>query len=237
MRWRSRRQDDVATDPRSLATQARTRRPKLRIKAALLASPASSTSGLDVYCRQGVGAGGRGATGLTSGSGGGEHRARTGRETCRDQLRSLSALLANDLEIKEQIRAWLIADTALVSGRVHIAVFAGHVVLVGVVTSQASVQKFISDARSVPGVLRAVSRPTSRRCRRSMPILRFPTSTFGISDFELRLNLVRRRKARRGKKFSFACLASLPQPSGYALAGSPFPSIGPKSIYNLTAFR
>ena len=46
---------------------------------------------------------------------------------------------------------------ALVSGRVDIAVFAGHVVLVGVVNSQASVQRFIADARSVPGVVSVTS--------------------------------------------------------------------------------
>jgi osmotically-inducible protein OsmY len=63
----------------------------------------------------------------------------------------------SDIAIKEQIRATLIADPALVSGRVDIAVFAGHVVLVGVVTSQASVQKFISDASSVPGVVSVTS--------------------------------------------------------------------------------
>jgi osmotically-inducible protein OsmY len=63
----------------------------------------------------------------------------------------------SDIAIKEQIRAVLIADPALVSGRVDIAVFAGHVVLVGVVDSRANVQKFISDARSVPGVVSVTS--------------------------------------------------------------------------------
>jgi BON domain len=41
----------------------------------------------------------------------------------------------SDIAIKEQIRAALISDPALVSSRVDIAVYAGHVVLVGVVES------------------------------------------------------------------------------------------------------
>jgi len=47
----------------------------------------------------------------------------------------------SDIAIKEEIRATLIADPALVSGRVDIAVFAGHVVLIGVVDSRANVEK------------------------------------------------------------------------------------------------
>src|SRR5215831_17505895 len=63
----------------------------------------------------------------------------------------------NDIETKEKIRALLIADPVLVSGRVDIGVYAGHVVLVGVATSQANVQRFISDARSVSGVRSVMS--------------------------------------------------------------------------------
>jgi len=45
---------EVATDPRSLVTQATDTQAELQIKAALLASPVRGTSGIDVYCRQGV---------------------------------------------------------------------------------------------------------------------------------------------------------------------------------------
>src|SRR5438093_1154817 len=54
----------------------------------------------------------------------------------------------SDVAVKEQIRTVLIADPVLVSGRVDIAVYAGHVVLVGVVASRVNVEKFISDARA-----------------------------------------------------------------------------------------
>ena len=45
---------DVAADPRSIATQATDTEVEVQIRAALLASPVSGTSGLDVYCRQGI---------------------------------------------------------------------------------------------------------------------------------------------------------------------------------------
>ena len=63
----------------------------------------------------------------------------------------------NDVAIKERIRAVLIADPVLVSSRVDIAVYAGHVRLVGAVASRVNVEKFISDARSVSGVVSMTS--------------------------------------------------------------------------------
>src|SRR4029450_6879619 len=58
---------------------------------------------------------------------------------------------------KHRISAVLIPDPALVSSRVAIGVYAGHVVLVGAVPSRANVQKFISDARLVSGVVSVTS--------------------------------------------------------------------------------
>ena len=86
---------EVATDPRSVLTQATDTQAEVQIKAALLASPVRGTSGIDVYCRQGVVVlVGVVPPGLASGSGGGEHRAPdSGREASRDVLRALSALL------------------------------------------------------------------------------------------------------------------------------------------------
>jgi osmotically-inducible protein OsmY len=60
---------------------------------------------------------------------------------------------ASDFAIKEKIRAMLVADPTLVSGRVDIAVYGGHVVLVGVVDSRARADAFIADARAVSGVV------------------------------------------------------------------------------------
>jgi len=145
---------DVAADPRSIATQATDTEVEVQIKAALLASPVSGTSGLDVYCRQGIvvlaglvppgSQAGRAAVDIA--------RQTSGVKRVETFFVSHRPSWESDLETKEQIRALLIADPALVSSRVDIAVYAGHVVLVGVATSRANVQKFISDARSVSGV-------------------------------------------------------------------------------------
>ena len=144
---------EVATDPRSLVTQATDTQAELQIKAALLASPVRGTSGIDVYCRQGVVA----LVGVVPpGSQAGQAAVSIVRQT--SGVKRVETYFVpsrpsweSDIAIKEEIRATLIADPVLVSGRVDIAVYAGHVVLVGVVDSRANVQKFISDARSVSG--------------------------------------------------------------------------------------
>ena len=150
---------NVATDPRSVLTQATDTEAEVQIKAALVASPVRGTSGIDVYCRQGVVV----LVGVVPpGSQAGQAAVSIARQT--PGVRRVETYFVpsrpsweSDIGIKEQIRATLIADPALVSGRVDIAVFAGHVVLIGVVNSQASVQKFISDASSVPGVVSVTS--------------------------------------------------------------------------------
>jgi hypothetical protein len=127
---------DVATDPRSLATQATDTQAELQIKTALVASPVRGTSGQAAVsiARQTPGV----------------RRVETYFVPSRPSWET-------NIGIKEQIRASLIADPALVSGRVDIAVYAGHVVLVGVVDSRANVQKFIADANSVSGVVSVTS--------------------------------------------------------------------------------
>jgi osmotically-inducible protein OsmY len=150
---------EVATDPRSLVTQATDTEVEVQIKAALLASPVSGTSGIDVYCRQGVVV----LAGMVpSGSQAGRAAVDIARQTpnvkrVETYFVSRRPSWEDDVVIKERIRAVLIADPDLVSGRVDVAVYAGHVVLVGVVPSRANVQKFISDARSVSGVVSVTS--------------------------------------------------------------------------------
>jgi hyperosmotically inducible protein len=150
---------EVATDPRSLVTQATDTEAEVQIKAALLASPVNGTSGLDVYCRQGVvvvagmvppgSQAGRAAVDIA--------RKAPSVKRVETYFVSRRPSWESDLAIKEQIRAVLVADPVLVSSRVDIAVYAGHVVLVGAVASRVNVQKFISDARSVSGVVSVTS--------------------------------------------------------------------------------
>ena len=150
---------EVATDPRSVLTQATDTQAEVQIKAALLASPVRGTSGIDVYCRQGVVV----LVGVVPpGSQAGQAAVSIARQT--SGVKRVETYFVpsrpsweSDIAIKEQIRAALIADPALVSGRVDIAVYAGHVVLVGVVDSRANVQKFIADANSVSGVVSVTS--------------------------------------------------------------------------------
>jgi osmotically-inducible protein OsmY len=144
----------VATDVRSLATQETDTQAEVQLKAALLASPVNGTSGIDLWCRRGVMV----LAGVVPpGSQAGKEAVRLARETpgvTRVETHFVSARPSwtSDFEIKEAIRAKLIGDPALTSGRVDIGVYAGHVVLVGVVTSSQSAQRFAADARAVTGV-------------------------------------------------------------------------------------
>ena len=149
----------TATDLRSLSTQESDAQVEVQLKAALLASPAKGTSGIDVFCRQGIVV----LAGVVpSSSSAGQEAVRLARDTAgvkRVEAYFVSARPSwtSDFEIKEKIRAALVADPALVSGRVDIGVYAGHVVLVGIVASSQRVQQFEADARSVSGVTSVTS--------------------------------------------------------------------------------
>jgi osmotically-inducible protein OsmY len=145
----------VATDLRSVSTQAADAGIEASITTALLASPVQGTGSLSVFCRRGVVV----LAGVVPrGSSAGTAAVRIARETSgvmrvetffvRTQPSSIT-----DFEIKEKIKATLIADPQLVEGRVDVGVYAGHVVLVGVVGSWQKADDFIEDARSVDGVV------------------------------------------------------------------------------------
>jgi len=144
----------VATDLRSLSTQETDTQAEIQLKAALLASPVRGTSGIDVYCRQGTMV----LAGVVPpGSQAGQEAVRLARQT--PGVKRVETFFVasrpswiSDLEIKEEIRAKLIADPSLISGRVDIGVYAGHVMLVGVVGSPEKAQQFTAVARSVSGV-------------------------------------------------------------------------------------
>jgi osmotically-inducible protein OsmY len=145
----------VATDLRSLPTQETDTQAEVQLKAALLASPVNGTGGIDVYCRRGVMV----LAGVVpSGSSAGQEAVRLARQTsgvARVETFFVNARpsWASDLEVKEEIRAKLIADPGLISGRVDIGVYAGHVMLVGVVESPQKARQFEAIARSVPGAV------------------------------------------------------------------------------------
>jgi len=145
----------VATDERSIATQASDTDIEAQIKAALLESPVPGTGNLDVTCRQGIVL----LAGVVPpGSPAGHAAVQIARGT--PGVRGVETFFVaaqpsqvNDLEIKAKIKAAFVADPNITSGRVDIAVYAGHVVLIGVVPGEEQVEEFISDAQSVPGVV------------------------------------------------------------------------------------
>ena len=149
----------TATDLRSLSTQETDTQAELQIKGALLASPVRGTSGIDVWCRQGVVV----LAGVVPpGSSAGQEAVRLARETpgvkrVETYFVGARPSWTSDLEIKEEIRAKLIADPDLISGRVDTGVYAGHVVLVGVVASRQKAEQFAATARSVSGVVSVTS--------------------------------------------------------------------------------
>jgi osmotically-inducible protein OsmY len=145
----------VATDVRSVATQASDTQIEAQIKAALVTDPVAGTGSLAVYCRLGVVL----IAGVVPpGSTAGREAVRVARETAgvrRIETFFVPAQPAplQDLAIKEKIKATLVADPNVVEGRVDVAVYGGHVVLVGVLTSWSKVDEFVDDARSVNGVV------------------------------------------------------------------------------------
>jgi hyperosmotically inducible protein len=149
----------TATDERSLTTQATDTESEVQIKASLAASPVQGTSGIDVFCRQGIVV----LAGVVRpGSSAGQEAVRVSRATpgvkrVETYFVPSRPSWTNDFEIKEKIRATMVADPTLVSSRVDIAVYAGHVVLVGVVALREKVERFVNDARAVSGVVAVTS--------------------------------------------------------------------------------
>jgi osmotically-inducible protein OsmY len=145
----------AATDLRSLSTQESDTQVEVQLKAALLASPVRGTTGIDAWCRQGVVV----LAGVVPpGSSAGQEAVRLARQTpgvkrVETYFVSARPSWTSDFEIKEEIRAVLVADPSLLSGRVDIGVYAGHVVLVGVVGSPQKAEQFVAGARSVNGVV------------------------------------------------------------------------------------
>jgi osmotically-inducible protein OsmY len=150
---------ETATEERSIATQAADTEIALTIKKNLLASSVGGTSGLDVYCRNGAVV----LAGVVPrGSQAGSEAVTIARRV--DGVKSVNTYFVpeqpsktSDFVIKEKINAALVGDVDLKAGQVDMTVVAGHVVLVGVVNSQAKVDKIVAHARSTEGVVAAKS--------------------------------------------------------------------------------
>jgi len=146
---------NVATDDRSVSTQASDTEIVGKIKASLVASPVEGTDSINVFCQRGVvvlaGA-------VPPGSEAGRAAVRIARETAG--VRRVETFYVEsdpsdlgDIELKAKIKERLIADPDITAGQVDIGVYGGHVVLVGVVSSWEQSEQFVADARSVSGVV------------------------------------------------------------------------------------
>jgi len=145
----------AATDERSLSTQISDTDIEAQIKAALLQSPVSGTDGISAYSRRGVVV----LTGVVPpGSTAGTAAVQIARGTPGVKRVETFFVTAqpsklDDFEIKEKIKAAFIADPSVTAGQVDIAVYAGHVVLIGVVANPEQIDRFINDASGVSGVV------------------------------------------------------------------------------------
>lgn len=145
----------AATDERSVSVQVQDTDIEAKLKSSLLQSPVPGTGSISVYCRQGVVV----LSGVVApDSEAGRAAVRLARETAG--VRRVETFFvpqriseSSDLELEAKVKAALVEDTSIVSGRVDIAVYNGHVLLIGVAPDETAVDRFVSDAQVVPGVV------------------------------------------------------------------------------------
>ena len=145
----------IATDVRSVSTQAADSGIEASIKAALLTSPVQGIGSLNVFCRQGLvllagevprrSPAGFAAVQIARGT--------SGVQRVETFYVHAQADPMSDFGLKTKIKGTLIMDPKLIAGQVDVGVYAGHVVLVGVVDSWQKVEEFREAVRSVDGVL------------------------------------------------------------------------------------
>ena len=149
----------VATDERSVSTQIADTKVAALVRAGLLASSMKGTGSLDVFCRQGVVV----LAGVVPrSSSAGTEAVKIARETSgvkrvRTYFVSGQHSVMSDFGSEMKIKTALVANPSVVTGQVDIGVYAGRVVLVGVLGSRQKAEDFIEDARSVDGVVSARS--------------------------------------------------------------------------------
>lgn len=145
----------VATDERSLSTQASDTEIEAEVKGALVESPVQGTGSLNVWCRNGVvvlagvvlpgSQTGIAAVNIAT--------ATSGVKRVETFFVKSEPSKATDVEIEGEVKAAFIADPNVVADRVSVGVYGGHVILVGVVSSYDQAQRFADDASSVSGVV------------------------------------------------------------------------------------
>lgn len=145
---------DVATDERSVGTQASDTDIWGKIKKELAESKVKGTGSLNVFCRNGIVVM---AGVVPKGSEAGTEAVRIARGV--QGVRKVETYFlpsqpsrTSDFEIGQKIHYKMVGDSDLKADQVDMAVIDGHVVLVGVVGSKAKVEKIIAIARATSGV-------------------------------------------------------------------------------------
>jgi osmotically-inducible protein OsmY len=144
----------AATDERSMGNQIDDTVIWGKIRNDLLQSNVEGTNGISVFCHKGIVV----LVGVVA------HGSEAGREAVKIAHKTqgvrkvetyfLASQLSrtNDFEIKEKIHFKMVGDMDLKADQVDMAVIDGHVVLVGVVSSRAKVEKIIAIARDTKDV-------------------------------------------------------------------------------------
>jgi osmotically-inducible protein OsmY len=145
---------DVATDERSVGKQTNDAGIWGQIKNDLLQSNVKGTDSISVFCRNGVVV----LVGVVvSGSQAGTEAVRIAQQVqgvkkVETYFLPSQPSRMSDFEIKEKIHFKMVGDSDLKADQVNMTVIDGHVVLVGVVDSNAKAEKIIAIARATKGV-------------------------------------------------------------------------------------
>ena len=145
---------DVATDRRSVGKQVNDAEIWGQIKKDLQQSGVEGTDQISVFCRNGMVI----LAGVVAkGSGAGSEAVRIARQVhgvkkVETYFLPSQQSRINDFEIKEKIHFKMVGDPDLKADQVDMTVIDGHVVLVGVVSSIAKVNKIIAIAHATSGV-------------------------------------------------------------------------------------
>ena len=142
-----------ATDERSLGVQVEDTRISAKVKRGLLETGVKNAMALDVFCHRGVVVLAGVAEPKVAEQSVAIAQKVEGVKRVETYLLPERPSSARDLAISTKIKARIVGDRELKSSQVEIAVVAGHVVLAGLVDSQAKIDRFVGHAQAVEGVV------------------------------------------------------------------------------------
>lgn len=145
---------DVATDQRSVRKQIDDAGIRGQIENDLQQSSVEGTDKINVFCRNGIVVL---AGVVANGSGAGTEAVRIARRVqgvkkVETYFLPSQQSRISDFEIKEKIHYKMVGDSDLKADQVDMTVIDGHVVLIGVVSSSAKINKIIAIAHATKGV-------------------------------------------------------------------------------------